>query len=55
MHNKNSLDTICASLTYAMGIEKPEKAAEKNNDLCGFTDDEDINIVHLYKGYPRTI
>ena len=38
MHNTNSLDTICASLTYAMGIEKPEKAAYKNVALCEYID-----------------
>ena len=33
MYHQNSLDTICAALAYAMGIEAPEKAAEANPDL----------------------
>lgn len=36
--NANSLDTICASLAYAMGIEPPEHAAEKNYELSNFID-----------------
>ncbi len=36
MKNPNSLDTICASLTFAMGIDAPEFAAEPNVDLCDF-------------------
>lgn len=38
MHNPNSLDTLCASLAYAMGIEAPAQAAEANPDLNGFID-----------------
>ena len=38
MHNKNSLDTICASLAYAMGIDAPAEAAEKNGELSEFID-----------------
>ena len=37
-YNKNSLDTLCAALAYAMGIEKPEKSAEKNEDLASYID-----------------
>lgn len=36
--NKDSLDTICAALTYAMGIEPPEFAAEKNGELANYID-----------------
>ena len=36
--NENSLDRICASLAYAMGIEPPKQAAEKNADLAAFID-----------------
>lgn len=38
MHNPNSLDTICATLAYAMGIEPPKCAAEKNADLAEYID-----------------
>ncbi len=38
MHNQNSLDTLCASLAYAMGIDAPEQAAEANPDLNAFID-----------------
>ena len=36
--NKNSLDTICAALAYAMGIEPPALAAEKNSELANYID-----------------
>ena len=75
-----SLDTVCAALAYAMGIEPPEHAAEKNRALSDYIDKvfggekadrvvmfnpdavarwiyekypEDIDIPHLYKGYPK--
>lgn len=32
--NQNSLDGICTSLTYALGIDAPECAAPRNEDLC---------------------
>ena len=38
MLNSNSLDTICAALCYAMGIEKPEQAADANPDLKEYID-----------------
>ena len=38
VHNKNSLDTVCAALAYAMGIEPPKYAAEKNWDLAHYAD-----------------
>jgi len=38
MLNTNSLDTICAALCYAMGIEKPEQAADANPDLKEYID-----------------
>ena len=38
MHNPNSLDTICAALTYALGIPAPQEAAPKNSDLAGYVD-----------------
>ena len=36
--NKNSLDTLCASLAYAMGITPPAQAAEANEELNAFID-----------------
>ena len=36
--NENSLDTICAALAYAMGIDAPEKSAPANNTLCEYID-----------------
>lgn len=38
MYNTNSLDTICASLAYALGIEAPEQAASANPDLTAYID-----------------
>ena len=35
---RESLDTVCAALAYAMGIEKPEFAAEKNTALAEYID-----------------
>jgi predicted AlkP superfamily pyrophosphatase or phosphodiesterase len=39
MHNKNSLDTVCAALAYALGIEAPQKAAPANEELVKFIDE----------------
>lgn len=36
--NEKSLDTICATLTYAMGIDAPEKSADKNESLARYID-----------------
>ena len=36
MINQNSLDTLCATLSFAMGIDAPECAATPNNDLCNY-------------------
>ena len=36
--NKNSLDTICAALSYAMGIEAPKQAAAPNYELTNYID-----------------
>ena len=36
--NSNSLDTVCASLAYAMGINPPKAAAEKNWELSNYID-----------------
>lgn len=37
-YNKDSLDTICATLAYAMGIESPKFAAKKNEELSDYID-----------------
>ena len=37
-YNQNSLDTLCGALAYAMGIEAPKYAAEKNADLAAYID-----------------
>lgn len=36
--NEKSLDTICAALSYAMGITPPEKSADKNEALAKYID-----------------
>ena len=38
MKNKNSLDTLCAALCYAMGVDAPVCSAEPNKDLCDYID-----------------
>ena len=38
MHNPTSLDTVCAALTYAMGIDKPKQAAIKNQIISDYVD-----------------
>ncbi len=38
MLNSTSLDTLCAALAYAMGIDAPECAAPANTDLCAYID-----------------
>ena len=39
MKNSNSLDSLCAALSYAMGIDAPECAAAPNADLCVYLDE----------------
>lgn len=36
--NRNSLDTVCAALAYAMGVKAPQCAAEKNEALAAYID-----------------
>ena len=36
--NADSLDTICAALAYALGVEPPKLAAEKNRELANYVD-----------------
>ena len=38
--NQISLDTICGSLSYAMGIEKPQYAAEPCKELTDYIDEK---------------
>ncbi len=65
--NKNSLDTICASLAYAMGIEPPKMAANANFELTNYIDkvfdgekadrvvmyNPDAIAQWIYKKYPQ--
>lgn len=39
MRNSTSLDTLCASLCYALGIEKPAYAAEPAQELTAYIDE----------------
>lgn len=36
--NKDSLDTVCAALAYAVGVTPPNQAAEKNRGLSEYID-----------------
>lgn len=36
--NSTSLDTLCAALCYAMGVEPPAQAAPANQALCDYID-----------------
>ena len=38
MLNPNSLDTVCAALSYALGIEPPKEAAPANEELVAYID-----------------
>ncbi len=38
MYNNTSLDTLCAALAYACGIEAPKEAAAQNAELCTYID-----------------
>ena len=40
MLNEKSLDTLCAALSYAMGIDAPEKAAPADERLTSFVDEK---------------
>lgn len=37
-HNSDSVDTVCAALAYAMGIDPPRFAAKKNEELSNYID-----------------
>ena len=38
MTNEKSLDTLCAALAYAIGIDAPECAASASSELCEYVD-----------------
>ena len=38
MLNEHSMDTVCAALTYALGVDAPECAAPANPDLVAYID-----------------
>ena len=38
MFNENSLDTICGTLCYALGIDRPKFANDKNPELATYID-----------------
>ena len=40
MFNQHSLDTLCAALAYAMGIEPPKEAAAPNPTLIDYIDEK---------------
>lgn len=40
MGNRESLDTLCAALCHAMGIEPPACAAQANKTLCDYIDEK---------------
>lgn len=40
MNERRSLDTICAALCYAMGIEAPACAASASPELCAYVDEK---------------
>ncbi len=68
-NNPTSLDTICASLAYAMGIEPPKHANQVNARLCEFVDktfegkkvdrivmyNPDAVAQWIYKKYPEIV
>ena len=39
MYNQDSLDSLCAALTYTMGIEAPQKSAPANPKLTAYVDE----------------
>ena len=40
MKNEHSLDTLCAALAYAMGVDAPENAAAASPALCAYIDEK---------------
>ena len=52
MKNVNSLDTLCAALCYAIGIDAPLCAAMPNEELCKYLDEklggERVERIFMY-------
>ena len=52
MLNEIALDSVCASLCYAMGIEAPNAAADKNKLFCDYIDqkagDQKFDRIFMY-------
>lgn len=52
MKNPNSLDTLCAALCYAIGIDAPACAAAPNEELCQALDEklsgEKVDRIFMY-------
>ena len=40
MRNEQSLDGLCAALSYAIGIEPPAHAAKPTQALCDYVDEK---------------
>ena len=40
MYNEKSLDTLCAALSYAAGVDAPEKAAPADERLTAYVDEK---------------
>lgn len=69
MTERRSLDTLCAALCYAMGIDAPEKAQPANPELCEYIDtvfagkkadrifmyNPDAIAEWVYKKYPQLL
>lgn len=69
MNERRSLDTLCAALCYAMGVDAPEKANDANDKLCEYIDkafdgkkadrvfmyNPDAVAEWIYKKYPQLL
>ncbi len=40
MRNERNLDTLCAALAYAMGIEAPAESAPASPEMCAYIDEK---------------
>ena len=53
--NENSLDTLCAALCYAMGIDPPAHAAPANKTLTDYVDEKlggkKVDRIFMYNPY----
>ncbi len=48
LYNETSLDTLCAALAAAMGIDPPEKAAPANEALTSYLDGRRVDRLFMY-------